>query len=226
MKIVLLGLEENIYFREVLKRFSERNLPLEAIIIEKNTPRGEAMLDYLKNDFYNPPSVAELLKGKTIPVHAVSNLNGEDTEGLLKKYAPDVVMLGGSSRILKPHIINAATIGIINCHPGLLPEYKGIDVVGWAIYHGAPIGATCHFIDTGVDSGPILLRKEADQPHRETLLEVRVRVMRLAAKLMVESVEGIMKKTITAKPQTASGTTYGSIPFEIVEEVEKKLLSL
>lgn len=223
MKIVLIGMEENIYLREVLLNFFKRGHTLDAIILEKGTPRSEAMIGYLKNDFYESPAFAELVQGKGIPFYVVKNLNGEDTKELLQKYAPDIVMLGGSSRILKADIITTAKTGIINCHPGLLPEYKGRDIVGWAIYNRDPIGVTCHFIDASVDSGPILIRREGEKPHKETLLQVRIRMMRLAAKLMVESVEGLMSGSIKSQPQTSGGTTYESMSGGILKEVEKIL---
>jgi len=224
MKIVLMSMEENIFFREILKNLLDRGHALEAVILEKGTPRSAVMVDYLKNDFYNPPTLNQIILGKKIPVYEVDNLNGEKNLELLRKLNPDLILLGGSSRIIKPEIIKTAKTGILNSHPGLLPHYRGRDIVGWAIYNNDPIGATCHFIDEGVDMGPILMQEKVPYSVGKNLLEIRVAVMRLAAALMVKSLQGFLAGKIQAFPQIKGiGKTYGPMSKEIIEIVEDKI---
>lgn len=223
-KIVIMMMEENIFGRELIRVLLENNLIPEAIIIEKDSKRSAAMLDYLKNDFYNPPPLVELLSNRQLKVFEVDNLNGENCRNILESLAPDLVLLGGSSRIIKLEIIKTVRAGVINAHPGLLPDYKGRDIVGWAIYNDDPIGATTHFIDEGVDSGPILMQERSSYLKGETLLEIRVRIMKLCADLMARSVLGLMRGEIkpTAQP-IGVGKVYEPMPSEVMRAVEEKL---
>lgn len=223
-KIVVMMMEENIFGRELIRVLLEKNLIPEAIIIEKDSKRSAAMLDYLKNDFYNPPPLTELLANHQLKVFEVDNLNGENCANFLESLSPDLVLLGGSSRIIKPKIIKTARVGIINAHPGLLPHYKGRDIVGWAIYNNDPIGATCHFINEGVDSGPLLLQERASYSRGETLLEIRVRIMKLCADLITRSVVGLMRGEIKPTGQLVGvGKVYEPMPPEVIRIVEEKL---
>jgi phosphoribosylglycinamide formyltransferase-1 len=56
--------------------------------------------------------------------------------------------------LIEPEFCSAATI--INCHPGLVPESRGLDAFKWAIYHGRSLGNTLHVIDEDIDAGRIL----------------------------------------------------------------------
>ena len=56
--------------------------------------------------------------------------------------------------------IKGLSKGIINFHPGLIPEARGLDTPQWCIYDGIPLGVTSHFIDSKVDAGRIIERVE------------------------------------------------------------------
>ena len=75
----------------------------------------------------------------------------------LRELAPDyIVMMGGC--ILSTEAIVAARIGVLNAHPGLLPWARGMNVMEHSLLREIPLGATGHFIDVGIDTGPIVLR--------------------------------------------------------------------
>jgi methionyl-tRNA formyltransferase len=223
MKIIVVAMEENIFLREVLAELFGAGITPDAILIEKSK-RALQMIPYLKNSFYNPPEMRELLAGRSIPVHEVGDVNGDETQQLLRDLAPDVVVLGGSSRLVKPNVMRLAKVGMLNSHPGLLPDYRGMDVVGWAIYNADPVGATCHFIDEGADTGPILKREVVPFKKGESLLEIRVRVMRVAAKIMVLALGEVIAGTAKPMPQDPSaGKRYYPMPPEVLKAVEEKL---
>lgn len=73
---------------------------------------------------------------------------------------PDLVVLAGYMQLLSPEFIGRFRNRVINVHPALLPAFPGIDAVQQAIDHGSKItGVTVHFVDEGVDSGPIILQR-------------------------------------------------------------------
>ena len=78
---------------------------------------------------------------------------------MLKEAGVDTVVLAGFMRIVKPALLNAFPMRVLNIHPALLPAFPGLH--GWtqALEYGAKVaGCTVHFVDAGVDSGPIILQ--------------------------------------------------------------------
>lgn len=72
----------------------------------------------------------------------------------------ELIVLAGFMRLLSPLLVAAFPQCIINIHPSLLPSFPGLDSVRQALEHGAKItGCTVHFVDEGLDSGPIILQE-------------------------------------------------------------------
>jgi len=72
----------------------------------------------------------------------------------------DLVVLAGYMQLLSSEFVARFRNRVINVHPALLPAFPGIDAVQQAIDHGSKItGVTVHFVDEGVDSGPIILQR-------------------------------------------------------------------
>lgn len=77
----------------------------------------------------------------------------------------DLVVLAGYMQLLSPEFVGRFRNRVINVHPALLPAFPGIDAVQQALDHGARItGVTVHFVDEGVDSGPIILQRPVPVP--------------------------------------------------------------
>ncbi len=73
---------------------------------------------------------------------------------------PDLIVLAGYMQLLSPEFVARFRNRVINVHPALLPAFPGIDALQQAIDHGSKItGVTVHFVDEGVDSGPIILQR-------------------------------------------------------------------
>ena len=77
----------------------------------------------------------------------------------------DLVVLAGYMQLLSPEFVSRFQNRAINVHPALLPSFPGIDALQQAIDHGSKItGVTVHFVDEGVDSGPIILQRPVPIP--------------------------------------------------------------
>ena len=72
----------------------------------------------------------------------------------------DLVVLAGYMQMLSPEFVSRFRNRVVNVHPALLPAFPGIDAVQQAIDHGSKItGVTVHFVDEGMDSGPIIMQR-------------------------------------------------------------------
>lgn len=81
----------------------------------------------------------------------VQDHNNTETIEIIKKNELDFLVNLGTPRILKEKIIKSSKLGILNCHPGLLPEFKCCCCVEWSIFYDEPIGNTLHWMDTSID---------------------------------------------------------------------------
>ena len=79
---------------------------------------------------------------------------------LLKEAGCDTVILAGFMRIVKPALLAAFPMRVLNIHPALLPAFPGVHSWTQALDYGCKVaGVTVHFVDTGTDSGPIIVQK-------------------------------------------------------------------
>ncbi|MFI5322372.1 MAG: phosphoribosylglycinamide formyltransferase [Thermodesulfobacteriota bacterium] len=94
---------------------------------------------------------------------------------MLEPYGVDLIALAGFMRILSPRFVRAYKNRIINLHPALLPSFQGINAGKQALEAGVKYtGVTIHFVDEGVDTGPIILQSVVpvlDDDTEESLLE-------------------------------------------------------
>ena len=214
---------ENIHGREILHTLLNYKFPIEAIIVEHKSKLSENARNYLKNEFYNPPTFSELIKNTSIDVQYVEQHNNEECVEFLQKSCPDYIVLGGT-RIIKEPIIKTAKFGIINSHPALLPKYQGLDCVAWSILNNDLVGATAHFIDSGIDTGPIILQESFQYHDCNSLMEVRIKAMKKCSDLMIKSLIGLEFGTLIPKPQdTSFSINHPAIPLEKLEKVEQIL---
>lgn len=75
----------------------------------------------------------------------------------LRRYNPDLIVLAGFMRVLSPEFVKRFEGRIVNIHPSLLPDFPGVNAVRQALDAGvAETGCTVHFVDEGVDTGPVI----------------------------------------------------------------------
>jgi phosphoribosylglycinamide formyltransferase 1 len=83
----------------------------------------------------------------------------------IEERGADLVVLAGYMQLLSPEFVGRFRNRVINVHPALLPSFPGIDAVQQAIHHGSKVtGVTVHFVDEGVDSGPIIMQRPVTIP--------------------------------------------------------------
>lgn len=99
---------------------------------------------------------------------------------VLKNYKTDLIALAGFMRVLSPLFVDAYPKRIVNIHPSLLPKYPGVHGIRDSFLSRDPeLGITIHYVDYGVDSGPIILQRSFKRAGTESLEEIEERIHRL-----------------------------------------------
>jgi len=157
-------------------------------------------------------------------IYIVDNFNSPVCEELLKRLSSDIIILGGS-RILKKYIINIPRIGILNAHPGILPQYRGVDVIPWAVYNGDDIGVTVHLIDENVDSGLIIDRQKIGIEHGDTLESLCKKAEILSGKMIADALIELDngRRFSHAIEANGQGPVYHKMSRSLLKEARKRL---
>ncbi len=104
---------------------------------------------------------------------------------LLRRDEIDLVVLAGYMAILSPQFINSFFGRIINVHPSLLPAYPGLDAIGQALAAGArETGVTVHYVDEGVDTGPVIAQESVAIVAGESLEDLTERIHAVEHRLL------------------------------------------
>jgi len=125
----------------------------------------------------------------------------------LKEFSVDLICLAGYMRILGEEIIQTFEKKIINIHPSLLPAFPGLNAQKQAISHGVKFsGCTVHFVDSGVDSGPIILQtvvpvydNDDEKSLSKRILEQEHYLYPKAIKMIQENKIRLNGRTVTSK---------------------------
>jgi phosphoribosylglycinamide formyltransferase-1 len=101
----------------------------------------------------------------------------------------DLIVLAGYMELLSPEFVRRFHNRVVNVHPALLPSFPGLDAVGQALEHGVRVtGVTVHFVDEGVDSGPIILQRPVDVPYTRDRSQLEREIHEVEHQLLPEAI--------------------------------------
>lgn len=141
----------------ILKTIKRKKIPINPSIVISNNPNAKGLKIAQKFGVKTEVIESKGFKGKRIEydkkIMSVLTKNGVTQKNGL-------VCLAGFMRIISPEFVKKYKNKIINIHPALLPSFPGLDAQKQAVEGGAKYsGCTVHFVDSGVDTGPIILQK-------------------------------------------------------------------
>ena len=151
--------------------------------------------------------------------------NSEQVMPHLQGLDLDLIIFGGT-RIIRGEILDYPKDGVINSHPGLLPECRGSASPAWSVYHDIPIGSSTHFCDNGIDTGELLMRREVMVKRGMTYEDLCYETLVLAGVLMKEAVlhyEADEWSDIRRPQGQSEHPTFRNASDEVLAVVEKKL---
>jgi phosphoribosylglycinamide formyltransferase-1 len=98
---------------------------------------------------------------------------------VLAEHGTEAIALAGFMRIVKPGLLAAFPMRILNIHPSLLPSFPGLDAWKQALAYGARVtGCTVHFVDSGTDTGPVIIQRTAPILDDDTPESLHARIQR------------------------------------------------
>jgi folate-dependent phosphoribosylglycinamide formyltransferase PurN len=150
---------------------------------------------------HDPRSVEGLARKLGIPVHTVTDANTPEFHRTLREIGPDVV-LNQSELLLKQEVLSIPRVGFINRHASLLPHFRGRLASFWSHAANPPrYGTTIHFVDEGIDTGPIILQREFfDIPPTWSYPRVLRRLMDEAPAMVWEAIDRLEQQGFEPLP--------------------------
>ena len=135
--------------------------------------------------------------------------NAAEEVDAMKHVRPDVVLVFGTG-ILKRGLIDAFSGRIINLHLGLSPYYRGAGTNFWPLVNGEPeyVGATIHYLDEGIDTGPILAHVRPDVRPDDGPHDLGNRTIEAAAERLIETAYAHIAGRVRPVAQDGKGRLY------------------
>ena len=142
-------------------------------------------------------NVEELKKKYNIEIYNTTDFNSPEVESRIASLKPQLAVFTGGG-IIRKNIISQCNIGIINCHMGWLPDYRGMDVVEWPLLlkDYDTLGFTTHLMDDGLDTGPILNRQKVSAKGFLSIRSLRMSYEPMMIKEMVATAMELINDTI------------------------------
>ena len=178
----------------ILKAVKRKRIPINPAVVISNRPDAKGL------------KVAEKLGIKTLVIQSKGfrGSRWEYDKKILKALSENgvtpqngLVCLAGFMRIISPEFVKKYRNRILNIHPALLPAFPGLDSQRQALDYGSKYsGCTVHFVDAGVDTGPIIIQSAVKVRENDTKDTLSKRILREEHKIYPEAVNLFARKKI------------------------------
>ncbi|NLY43581.1 MAG: methionyl-tRNA formyltransferase [Clostridiaceae bacterium] len=200
MKILFMGTPE--FAVPCLDMLVTKGYSVVGVVTQPDKPKG-------RGHKVSPPPVKEYAIKKGIPVFQPERLRDGSFDNDLRLLSPDCIVVVAYGKILPKSILDYPKYGCINVHASLLPKYRGAGPIQWAIINGEKeTGITTMYMDEGMDTGDMILKKKVMIGENETAGELHDRLSVLGAEVLADTLRRIQEGTAPREPQNHSEATY------------------
>lgn len=194
LKIALLSTHNSPLLGYTLQSFLAQGLPIHSVILDSRVLGEKDLQIWEERTQGSLPVISPgHFESRHIPFYFVENHSSTITAQFVREQGIDLLVNAGTPRILKQEILKAPTVGVLNCHPGLLPNFRGCTCVEWAIYLDEQVGNTAHLMTEKIDEGPIILQEGLHFLKSDRYADVRIKVYRHAFDLLARAAAKIME---------------------------------
>ncbi len=181
----------------ILKAIKKKKIPINPAVVISNKPNAKGLQIAKKLGIQTEVIDSSKYKGKRQQFD-------KDVISVLKKYkvtpTNGLVCLAGFMRIISPSFIKQYKNKILNIHPALLPAFPGLDAQKQAVEFGAKFsGCTVHFVDEGVDTGPIIIQEIVKVDSKDTEKTLSKKIIVKEHEIYPKAVELFAKKKLVIK---------------------------
>ena len=181
----------------ILKAIKKKKIPINPAVVISNKPNAKGLAIAKKMGIQTEVIESSKYKGKRLQYD-------KEIISILKKYkvtpSNGLVCLAGFMRIISPYFIKEYKNKILNIHPALLPAFPGLDAQKQAIEFGSKFsGCTVHFVDEGVDTGPIIIQEIVKINNNDTEKSLSKKILVKEHEIYPKAVELFAKKKISIK---------------------------
>ena len=196
MRIIFMGTPD--FAKESLEAVYNAGHEVLAVVTNPDRPKGRGM------KLVSSP-VKEFAVEKGLKIYQPEKVkNNVEFIDEIKKFQPDVICVVAYGKILPKEILEIAKYGCINVHGSLLPQYRGAAPIQWAVLNGdKKTGVTTMYMDTGMDTGDMILKEEIEIGEDETTGEVWEKLSKIGANLLVKTLKQIEDGAAPRIPQSS-----------------------
>jgi len=168
-------------------------------------------------------SASAVLRLPNVRYHRVPDVHSEDALAQVRAFGPDLAV-SLAAPILKAPLFEIPRRGTLNLHKGKLPDYRGMPPAFWEFVNGEPeVGCTIHRVDSGLDTGPILVERSLPRSRYSTVRGMQLALDELGVQLTCEALRLLREETVIWKSQNAGGRTHTKPTLRQVAAMGKRL---
>ena len=200
MKILFMGTPD--FAAITLKTMIDAKLDIVGVVSQPDRPKG-------RGHKLVPTDVKKVALEAGLEVYQPETLKNGELQEILGTLKPELIVVVAYGKILPDYIIEYPKYGCVNVHASLLPKYRGAAPIQWSIINGEETtGVTTMKMDSGLDTGDMLLKAETPIGEYETSEELFDRLAVIGGELLLETIDGLEKGTIVPVPQNHDEHTY------------------
>ena len=204
MKIVFMGTPD--FARESLKALIENGYNVEAVVTNPDKPKGRGMKMTMSEvkEYAIQSGIEKIFQPEKVR-------KNEEFISEIKDLNPDLIVVVAYGKILPKEILDIPKLGCINVHGSLLPKYRGAAPIQWSVINGDKVtGITTMYMDVGMDTGDMILKREVEIGESETTGELWERLAKVGGNLLIETVKKIEDGTA---PREKQGEDFSVAPM-------------
>lgn len=189
-----------------LEALHREGFDLALVVTQPDRPQGRHL------EVIAPP-VKQTALHLALPVIQPEKIkNNSEFQQRLRELNPDAIVVVGYGRIIPKWMLDLPPRGNINVHGSLLPKYRGAAPIQWAIASGETVtGVTTMLLNEGMDTGDILLQQEIMIGNEDTALTLALKLAKIGADLLVETLRGLESGVVHPVPQDNAGASLAPI---------------
>jgi methionyl-tRNA formyltransferase len=200
MRVIFMGTPS--FALPILRAIHKSKHKLISVVTQPDRPKGRGRK-------LGIPPVKEAAKELLLPVMQPQTAKDKAFIGEVKRISPDIIVVAAYGRILTRELLDIPPLGCINVHASLLPKYRGVAPIQWAIVNGErKTGITIMKMDEGMDTGDIFLAQEVAIGDEDTAQILHDRLAQVGASLIVKAMDQLDRGALRPIPQDHREASY------------------